>query len=239
MSNEFKDKVALITGAGSGMGRATALKFAAAGAKVMLADIDEAGGVATRAAISDAGGEADFSPTDVTCNRSVQALVDNTLTRFGRLDCAFNNAGVACTAPDREIAINLKGVFLSMKHELPVFLDAGGGCIVNTLSVLGLIGAPRESSYVASKHGACGLTKSAALDYARLGIRINGICPGAIDTPMLASARAAYPDLGSTIPIGRLGHPDEIANTVLWLCSSAASYITGQCLGVDGGMFTR
>lgn len=254
MTRRFEGKVALITGGGSGMGRATALRFASEGASVVVADISEPGGQETVDRIHAAGGVGQFVATDVTQASEVSMLIEHTIASYGRIDCAFNNAGITnpVTAPlhelteenfDREIAINLKGVFLCLKYEIPHMLEAGGGAIVNTASVLGLIGAPGKADYVASKHGVYGLNKSAALDYAKHGIRINAVCPGAIDTPMLAYTSGKNPQvqeqLQQTLPMGRIGRPEEIAETVLWLCSDAASYVTGQAISVDGGLFPR
>lgn len=249
MSNEFVDKVALITGAGSGIGRATALAFAAGGARVAVNDRDESGGPDTVRMIQDAGGEAIFVQADVTAMGEVQAMVDTIVAAWGRLDIAFNNAGTE-SAPtpahllseeawSRVITVNLTGVWHCMKAEIPVMLAQGAGAIVNCASVAGLVGFQASAGYVASKHGVVGLTKSAALDYATQGIRINAVCPGVIRTAMVDRVIAANPDMEAMLtaqePIGRLGTPEEIADAVLWLTSDRASFVTGQAIAVDGG----
>lgn len=245
--------VALITGAGSGIGRAAAKIFAAHGERVVVSDVDESGGAETVASIEAAGGEAVFVRADVSDGDDVRALVAATVERFGRLDHAFNNAGVAGTGIptaeideaewDRQLNINLRGVYLCMKAEIPVMLEQGSGAIVNTSSVAGLVGFAGAAAYVASKHGVVGLTKAAALDYATAGIRINAISPGVIDTPMVAQAVAGNPELEAGLmaaePIGRLGRPEEVGEAAYWLCSDAASYVTGQAIAVDGGFTSR
>lgn len=249
----FENKAALVTGGGSGIGRATAAAFAREGAKVVVADVVEDIGNETVQIIKQAGGEAFFVKTDVTQPIEVEAMVKKAVDTYGRLDCAFNNAGIGGEIAsidksseeiwDRVIAINLKGVWLCMKYEVPYMLNQGGGAIVNTASVAGLIGFPAQSAYVASKHGVVGLTKSAALDYARSGIRVNAICPGVIRTPMIGRRLDAKPQREAWYvamePIGRLGEPEEIAEAVVWLCSDAASFVTGHPMAVDGGLVAR
>ena len=244
---DFSGKVALVTGAAGGIGRASALGFARAGAAVVVADVDEAGSQETVALVAAAGGRAVSVPTDVSSSESVQALLTRTIDEFGRLDYAHNNAGVAGAQHDvgdlpeaewdRVQGVMLRGVFLSMKYEIPHLL-AEGGAIVNTASGAGLVGYPGQSPYVSSKHGVLGLTKSAALEYGRRGVRINAVCPGTALTPMV-EAVLAQPGLEEQLvalhPIGRIGTADEIANAVLWLCSDDASFVLGHALSVDGG----
>ena len=244
---DFSGKVALVTGAAGGIGRASALGFARAGAAVVVADVDEAGSQETVALAAAAGGRAVSVPTDVSSSESVQALLTRTIDEFGRLDFAHNNAGVAGAQHDvgdlpeaewdRVQGVMLRGVFLSMKYEIPHLL-AEGGAIVNTASGAGLVGYPGQSPYVSSKHGVLGLTKSAALEYGRRGVRINAVCPGTALTPMV-EAVLGQPGLEEQLvalhPIGRIGTADEIANAVLWLCSDDASFVLGHALSVDGG----
>lgn len=248
MSDE-NAKVALVTGAASGIGAAAARIFAAHGERVVVSDTNEAGGQATVDRITDAGGEAIFVRADVSVAADVQALVAATVENFGRLDHAFNNAGIegeqASLAEiaeddwDRLIGINLRGVWLCMRAEIPVMLERGGGAIVNNASVAGLVGFAGAGAYAASKHGVVGLTRAAALDYAQLGLRVNAVCPGIIDTPMVARAVEGNPELAAGLkaaePIGRLGTPEEIGEAAYWLCSDAASFMTGQAIAVDGG----
>lgn len=250
---DFKQKVALVTGGASGIGRAACLAFAQAGARVISADVDLAGAEATAAMIRMDGGECQAVRTDVARDDETAALIDKVVSNFGRIDCAFNNAGVegelAATADcslenwHRIIAINLTGVFHCMRHEIRQMLRQGGGSIVNCASIAGLVGFPSLPAYVASKHGIVGLTRAAALEYATQNVRVNAVCPGTILTPMLervaggkAQAEAAF---GPQEPVGRLGRPEEIADAVLWLCSSGASFVTGHALAVDGGWVAR
>jgi NAD(P)-dependent dehydrogenase (short-subunit alcohol dehydrogenase family) len=249
MAGLVAGKVALVTGASSGIGRATALAFAREGAKVVVADVTVEGGEETVAQVKKAGGEAIFVKTDVSKAVEVEALVAKAVATYGRLDCAHNNAGIAGNAKtivddtednwDRILAINLKGVWLCMKYEIAHMLKQGGGAIVNTASGAGLIGVRRGGAYVASKHGVVGLTKTAALEYAKAGIRVNCVCPGPIDTPMLQGIggrnQMVIERMVAAQPGGRLGKPAEIAEAAVWLCSDAASFITGLPMPVDGG----
>jgi NAD(P)-dependent dehydrogenase (short-subunit alcohol dehydrogenase family) len=241
----MQGKVALVTGAGSGIGRATALAFAGAGAQVVAADVATEGGEATVALIRTAGGEATFIRADVARADEVLALVSGTVARYGRLDYAHNNAGIFGArvaifidypdeAFDEVIAVNLRGIWLCMKAELRQMLAQGAGAIVNTSSVYGLVGGGTSAAYVASKHGVVGLTKAAALQHAAAGIRVNAVCPGVIDTPMVSSP-AALVDSARVYPLGRVGTPDEVAQLVVWLCSDAAAFVTGAAIPVDGG----
>jgi NAD(P)-dependent dehydrogenase (short-subunit alcohol dehydrogenase family) len=249
MADSMKDKVALVTGASSGIGRATALSFAREGAKVVVADMNVIGGEETVEMVKAAGSDAFFVETDVSQAASVEAMISKTVETYGRLDYAHNNAGVegvlTRTAEQTEedwdpvIRINLKGVWLCMKYEIPQMLQQGAGAIVNTASGAGLIGVKRMAAYVASKHGVVGLTKTAALEYAKAGIRVNAVCPGVIQTPMVARVSGNRPDVLDKMiaaePIGRSGQPEEIAEAVVWLCSDAASFVTGHAMAVDGG----
>lgn len=249
MAGVVAGKVALVTGASSGIGRATALAFAREGAKVVVADVTVEGGEETVAQVEKAGSEAIFVKTDVSKAVEVEALVAKAVATYGRLDCAHNNAGIAGNAKtivddtednwDRILAINLKGVWLCMKYEIAHMLKQGGGAIVNTASGAGLIGVRRGGAYVASKHGVVGLTKTAALEYAKAGIRVNCVCPGPIDTPMLqgigGSNQVVIERMVAAQPGGRLGKSAEIAEAAVWLCSDAASFITGLPMPVDGG----
>jgi len=250
MAGRVSGKVALITGGGSGIGRATAIVFGREGAKVVVADYNRAGGEETVRTIKSAGGEASFIEANVAIAKQVEAMVTRTIETYGRLDCAFNNAGIEgemggniaeCSEENwgRIIAINLTGVFLCMKYEIPQMLKHGGGSIVNTASAAGLIGLPGGTAYVASKHGVAGLTKSAALEYARSGIRINAVCPGFIRTAMtervMDGGSISEDAMVAAEPIGRIGKPEEIANVVLFLCSDDASFVTGLPMPVDGG----
>jgi NAD(P)-dependent dehydrogenase (short-subunit alcohol dehydrogenase family) len=251
---DFKGKVALITGGGNGIGRATALGFARDGAKVVVVDRDTAGGEGTAGIIRQQGGEALFVAADVTRSADVRAYVKAALDAFGTIDCFHNNAGiegnVAPTAEydeamfDAVMGVNVKGVFLGLRHVLPVMLKQQRGAIVNTASVAGLVASPGMSAYVASKHAVIGLTKTAAGEVARSGVRVNAVCPGPIDTRMIHSLESMLnpTDPGSVgdryqsnIPIGRYGTPEEVANLVMFLCSDLASNITGAQYVVDGG----
>ena len=246
---DFRGQVALVTGASSGMGLATARAFAAQGASVALADINEDALRAANDELTSAGQQALAVVCDVSDEDQVAALVDRTVATYGRLDMAFNNAGIQVPPSDaadepagifeRVNAINLRGVWACMKHELRQMREQGSGAIVNCSSLGGLVGLPGRASYHASKHGVLGLTKSAALEYAPRGIRINALCPGTIATPMVADMEAKGElDMAEAIrnqPIGRLGTADEIAAAVLWLCSPGASFVVGVALPVDGG----
>ena len=253
----MKDRVALVTGGGNGIGRATALAFAARGAKVVVCDLDEQGGEATQELILEQGGKALFYQADVSKSEEVDSLVAKTVEAFGRLDYAHNNAGIIASklckvdeyAEDewhRMIAVNLTGVWLCMKHELAQMIKQGeGGAIVNTSSMAGLMPIAGSSPYVAAKHGVIGITKAAALEYAAADIRINAVCPGYIETPMLSQLISKNKEargvaqLLNRIPLKRLGQPEDIAESVLWLCSDAASYLTGHALQVDAGMVAQ
>lgn len=248
-SYTFNGRVALVTGAASGIGRATALAFARSGANVVVADTQEVDGIHTARMIEDLGRRAIFVRCDVSQEAEVKEVMRRTVETFGRLDFAFNNAGIEgaqaftpdCTSEnwDRVINVNLKGVWLCMKYQIPQMLKQGGGAIVNCASIAGLIGFPGIPAYVASKHGVNGLTKTAALEYAKSGIRINAVCPGVIETPMIdrfAHGEAQIrKQLADGEPVGRVGRPDEIADAVLWLCSDSSSFVTGNPMAVDGG----
>ncbi len=246
MRYEFDGKVALVTGASGGIGRATAIGFAQSGATVLVADVNEAGGNETVAMIKAAGGMAVFQRCNVADGNDVKAIVARAVAEFGRLDFAHNNAGINSVMANeyddeiwaRSIAINLTGVMLCMREEAEVMLKQGGGAIVNTASINGLIGNPTQPAYVAGKHGVVGLTRHAALKHARAGIRVNAVCPGVIETPMTDSV-AANPEIRKIMenmtPMGRMGQPEEIASAVLWLCSDQASFVTGHAMVIDGG----
>jgi NAD(P)-dependent dehydrogenase (short-subunit alcohol dehydrogenase family) len=250
---EFDRKVALVTGGGSGIGRATALAFARDGAQVVIGDRDVHRGEETVSMIRDAGGTATFRETDVLVAAEVEALVDHAIATYGRLDVAFNNAGIEGDVRplveqteanyDAVMDINLKGVWLSMKYEIPRMLEQGGGAIVNCSSVAGVIGFPGIGIYVASKHAVIGLTKTAALEYSAKRIRMNAVNPSLIDTEMAdrlaAGIGTSKEELAPLHAIGRIGRAEEVADAVLWLCSDKASFITGHSLIVDGGFTAR
>lgn len=245
----LENKVALVTGGGSGIGRAAALALAREGARLVIADIDPAGGRESAQMVQAQGGQAIFVETDVCQAQATVALIERSVAEYGRLDCAFNNAGIegamARTADvteddfDRLIAVNLKGVWLCMKYEIQQMLQQGGGAIVNTASAAGLVGTHSMPVYGASKHGVVGLTKSAAIEYASKGIRINAVCPSVINTPMAERTFAKFPQFEQGIknmnPSRRLGEAAEVAEAVVWLCSEKASFVTGAALSVDGG----
>jgi NAD(P)-dependent dehydrogenase (short-subunit alcohol dehydrogenase family) len=247
--SKFEGKVSVVTGAGSGIGRATALAFAREGASVAVADILEQDNQETARMIMDLGGHALAITCDVARNDDVRRALDETVKTFGRLDFAFNNAGIEYAFKpaaeiteeewDRIIDIDLRGVFLCMKHEIPLMLKQGGGAIVNTSSGAGVKGFKGGAAYVPAKHGVVGLTKAAALDYAQSNIRINAVCPGIIDTSMMQRFSGGTPEGRQTViaqePVGRMGTPDEIAAAVVWLCSDTASFVVGSAMVVDGG----
>jgi NAD(P)-dependent dehydrogenase (short-subunit alcohol dehydrogenase family) len=253
MPGPLQGKIALVTGGGSGIGRATAMRLAKDGAKIMIADYIAEGGERTVRMIKEAGGDANFVQADVSLTQQVQTMVNKTVETYGRIDCAFNNAGiegrmadtVECSEEvfDRTIAINLKGVWLCMKYELPQMLKQGGGSIVNTASVAGLVGFERLPAYNASKHGVVGLTRTAALEYATKNIRVNCVCPGVIRTPMverlLDTRGFTEQELNAGEPIGRMGKAEEIAEGVAWLLSDASSFVTGHPMVIDGGWVAR
>jgi NAD(P)-dependent dehydrogenase (short-subunit alcohol dehydrogenase family) len=254
MAGLVAGKVALVTGSGSGIGRATALAFAREGAKVVVSDVAVDGGEETVNLIKKAGGDAIFVQANVSKAADVEALVNKAVQIYGRLDCAHNNAGVpgpnksiidiSEESWDRVIAVNLTGVWLCLKYEIAQMLKNGGGAIVNTSSDAGLVGLRRGGAYVASKHGVVGLTKTAALEYAKSGVRVNAVCPGPIDTPMLwgpggEQASRFVNKMVASQPGGRLGKPEEIAEAAVWLCSDAASFVTGHALPVDGGYMAQ
>lgn len=249
----MKDKVALVTGGSSGIGRATAQAFANKGVKVAVADINADGGQETIKLIKDIGGEAAFFKVDVSKEDEVKTLIDKVVDTFGSLNFGFNNAGIEgeqfplhetdSSNWDKTIAVNLSGIFYCLKYEIAYMLNNGGGAIVNNSSVVGLVGFSKLSPYVASKHGVTGLTRCAALEYSAQGIRVNSVHPGAIRTPMVARLIEEDPEFGRAInsihPIGRLGESHEVANTVVWLCSDEASFVTGHTMTVDGGIVAQ
>ncbi|MDQ1817552.1 SDR family oxidoreductase [Massilia sp. CCM 9210] len=248
--SSFEGKVVLVTGAAGGIGRAAAVAFGRAGACVVVADTSVDGGHATAAMIVENGGKALFVQCNVTRAAEVEALIDKTVAYYGRLDCAFNNAGIEEEHQpladadealfDRIMNVNVKGTWLCMKYEIRQMLKQGSGSIVNTASVAGLVGAPTQPIYAASKHAVVGMTKTAAAEYAREGIRINSVCPGVVNTPMMGRALEREPlrekKLRNVHPMGRFAEPVEIANAAMWLCSDQSSFVTGHQLAVDGGL---
>lgn len=249
----WKGEVALVTGAASGIGRATALAFAAEGARVVVVDLDEVGGAGTSREIRALGGESLFVRADVSSAADVNHVFTRVREAYGRVDFAFNNAGiegqmascVECSEAnwDRTLNVNLKAVWRCMVHELALMQPEGRGSIVNCSSIAGLVGFERLPAYVASKHGVVGLTRAAALENARRGIRINAVCPGVIQTPMIDRVLTRDPDMRRWLvdnePIGRMGTPEEIAAAVLWLCTPGGAFVTGQAIAVDGGWVAR
>jgi NAD(P)-dependent dehydrogenase (short-subunit alcohol dehydrogenase family) len=249
----LNEKVALITGAGSGIGRATSRIFAREGARLVLADVVDVGGQETLSMVKELGADAIFVRTDVSKSQEVETVVAKAVETFGRLDCAFNNAGIGGVGRltheyseeewNRVIAINLTGVWLCMKAEITQMLKQSSGSIVNTSSIMGLAGAIRVPAYTAAKHGVAGLTKAAALEYGRHGIRVNAVCPAPIYTPMLMGAFEKRPDMeeryARSEPLKRLGQPEEVGEAVAWLCSDRASYVTGLPMPIDGGYMAQ
>ena len=255
MAGSLDSKTALVTGGGSGIGRAASLAYAKDGARVVVADVNVEGGEETVQMIKETGGEAILVHADVSNPEDTQAMVDQAVGAFGSLDCAFNNAGIGggrdrlLTADyleedwDRVISINLKGVWLCMKAEIPQMLKQGSGAIVNTASIAGLVGLSGTVAYVAAKHGVTGLTKAAAMEYAKSGIRVNAVCPGYIETPMVQGifdrVEGYRERVAARHPMDRLGEPEEIAQAVVWLSSDAASFVTGHNMPVDGGYMAQ
>lgn len=247
MEKIFQDKVAIVTGGSFGIGKAAAIAFANRGAKVVIADWVE--DKETLETIRSSGGDAFFIKCDISKNDEVKKMIDRAIVQYGRIDYAFNNAGIeGLSAPTHEctdenwekvIAVNLKGVWLCMKYEIPQMLKQGKGAIVNNASIAGLVGFQNIPAYVASKHGVIGLTKNAALEYAKLSIRVNAVCPGVIKTPMVdrftGKSKEVEKQFEGMEPVGRLGQPEEVAEAVMWLCSDASSFVTGDALPVDGG----
>jgi len=257
MTDVLGGKVALVTGGASGIGLETARLFARRGAKVAIADVDGVAGEKAVRAIEQGGGQAFFAATDVSRADAVAKLVEQTVSRYGALDCAVNNAGIqGALKPTAEcedanwdsvIAINLTGVFLCLKHQINRMLKQGGGAIVNVSSNFGLVGSVGMPAYSAAKHGVIGLTKTSALEYATRGIRVNAVCPGPIDTPMVDKIIRAQPERGdelmasvrARLPMGRLGRPEEVAEAIVWLCSDSAAFVTGAVLSADGGFVAQ
>lgn len=257
MAGQLNGKVALITGGSSGIGQAAAVAFAREGAKVAIADVDVRGSEETLQKVKVLGGEIIFIKADVSKAPEVEAAINQVVSNYGRLDCAFNNAGISgelgptaeCSEEnwDRIIAIDLKGVWLCMKYEILQMLKQRQGAIVNTASNFGLVGCEAQPAYTASKHGVVGLTKSAALEYAKAGIRVNAVCPGPTKTPLVDKVLAQRPDIANQLcerimgmePVGRWGMPEEIAEAVTWLCSDKASFVTGMAMPVDGGFVAQ
>ena len=252
--NDFLGKVALVTGASSGIGRATALAYAREGARLVVSDVAEDGGLETIRLIEQAAGEAVFVKADVSNPTDCESLVKETIDQFGRLDYACNNAGIGGEANltadysieswQQVISVNLSGVFYCMKYEIPAILESGGGSIVNMASILGQVGFANSPAYVAAKHGVLGLTKTAAIEYASHNIRINAVCPAFIYTPLIENAGMAegtdmYDYIASLHPMKRLGKPEEVADLVMWLCSEGASFVTGSAYLVDGGYIAQ
>jgi NAD(P)-dependent dehydrogenase (short-subunit alcohol dehydrogenase family) len=250
---DFQGSVAFVTGASAGIGRATALEFARSNARVIVADVNEKGGLQTVEAIKAASGQAEFIKCDVSDENVVKSAIAETVARFGSLDFAFNNAGIegkqadttSCTIENWNQVndINLKGVWLCMKYQIPQMLQQGHGAIVNCSSIAGLVGFTGTPAYVASKHGIIGLTKTAALEFAKQNIRVNAVCPGVIQTPMIDRFTQGEDQIVDQLvagePIGRIGKPEEIASSVVWLCSGSSSFITGHALVADGGWIAQ
>jgi NAD(P)-dependent dehydrogenase (short-subunit alcohol dehydrogenase family) len=253
MTKEMESKVGLVTGGGSGIGRATALAFVRKGAKVVVADVAVNDGEETVRLIKESGGNAIFLKCDISKAAEVEAMVNKAVGTYGRLDYAFNNAGILGIMSaivdypeeiwNKVLSTNLTGVWLCMKYEIPQMLRQGGGAIVNTASVQGFVGGPGFSAYNASKHGVIGITKTVALEYAKAGIRVNAVCPGVIETPMNERIESEHPEMRSLLlerhPVGRFGMPNEVAEAVVWLCSEAASFVTGHALVIDGGFIAQ
>jgi len=252
MADRLRDKVCLVTGAASGIGKAAALAFAREGAILTLADISANGGETARQC-QDLGGQAAFTRCDIAEPAQVEVLIQSIVSQHGRLDCAFNNAGIEGPLTtmievteelwDRIIRVDLRGVWLCVKHEIRQMLSQGHGAIVNTSSTAGICGTPGYSSYAAAKHGVIGLTRSVALQYARSGIRVNAVCPGLTDTPMMDRILGGNPEMEKLFvagtPVGRKARPEEIAAAAVWLCSDQSSFVTGAVLPVDGGVFAQ